>query len=336
MLEPLLRTFACEQLPCSMCHSSSLLPLDEHRLLCAFFGGSYEGEPDTAIYLSTLQDGVCVGLRRVAASGEAHWNPVLYPFPDSPEHVGLIYKVGNVISQWRSYVCESTDGGQSFSEAKELVAGDRGGRGPVRNKPLYLRSGRLLFPASLEDGEWRAFVDISDDWGATLHKSEEIFCPRELMETEQQVSAQIAVSAQSLSGHGIIQPSLWEDESGVHMFLRSTVGSVLRSDSSDEGESWCEPYRILMPNNNSGLDADRYHDKIYLVCNPVSGNWGVRTPITLFSSSDGVAFTQEKVLDSEEHAEFSYPCVRVFHDCLYISYTSRRTNIRVLKFAFVN
>ena len=46
-----------------------------------------------------------------------------------------------------------------------------GGRGPVRNKPLRLASGRILAGASTEHGIWKAFADISDDDGASWHKS---------------------------------------------------------------------------------------------------------------------------------------------------------------------
>ena len=46
-----------------------------------------------------------------------------------------------------------------------------GGRGPVRNKPLRLVSGRILAGASTEHGIWKAFADISDDDGVSWHKS---------------------------------------------------------------------------------------------------------------------------------------------------------------------
>ena len=49
--------FACTKLPCAMCHASSILPLDEHTVLCAFFGGSFEGKSDTAIWLARMTDG---------------------------------------------------------------------------------------------------------------------------------------------------------------------------------------------------------------------------------------------------------------------------------------
>ena len=169
----------------------------------------------------------------------------------------------------------------------------------------------------------------------SLRKSPEIFCPEEELEKcDGSIKADIKVSEQSFSGRGVIQPTLFADDGGVHMLLRSTVGAVMRSDSTDEGETWCAPYRVEMPNNNSGLDADMHDGRLYLVCNPVAGNWGLRSPITLFSSEDGCHFRQEEILDSEK-AEFSYPCVRVAGDFMYICYTYKRNNIRVIKYKFV-
>ena len=48
-------TYAIDTLPCGMCHASAVLPVTDDRLLCAFFGGSYEGDSDVGIYLSILE-----------------------------------------------------------------------------------------------------------------------------------------------------------------------------------------------------------------------------------------------------------------------------------------
>ena len=51
---------------------------------------------------------------------------------------------------------QSTDNGVTWSGPQELVPGDvSGGRGPVRNKPLRLASGRILAGASTEHGIWK-------------------------------------------------------------------------------------------------------------------------------------------------------------------------------------
>ncbi|MEA4890923.1 MAG: exo-alpha-sialidase [Clostridiaceae bacterium] len=69
----------------------------------------------------------------------------------------------------------SDDNGESFEEEQELIPGDRGGRGPVKNKPVRLKNGRILAPASTEQGIWKAFADISDDEGKSWRKSKEVF-----------------------------------------------------------------------------------------------------------------------------------------------------------------
>ncbi len=330
MLKPKSVFFACREAPAAMCHASSLLVLGRDRLLCVFFGGPHEGSPATAIYAVTVKDGVPGEPRRVAYDGrEAHWNPVLFFFKDG--HIGLIYHAGNVIAAWRSFIAESFDGGETFTPARELVPGDRGGRGPSRNQPLRLKSGRLLFPGSCENGPWHCFADYTDNELATLHKSTEIRVDaRAFGLSDGPRDSAPAVSAQSLSGQGVIQPAFFEDDAGVHALMRSSLGAVMRADSKDEGETWSAPYPVALPNNNSGLDCAVCGGTLFVVCNPVAGNWGRRTPLTVFSY-DGEKFKEEFVLEHEE-GEFSYPCAVCAAEeesTLYVSYTHRRKNIRI-------
>lgn len=315
-----------------MCHASTILPRPDGSVLCAFFSGSREGASDTGISLVTLKDGQPGDARVIASGSEAHWNPVLFTYPDGD--IGIIYKVGNVIASWRSYVIRSSDGARTFSEPKELVAGDKGGRGPVRNQPIVLRygkPGRYLCPASLEDGEWRAFCDISDDGMRSFKKSAEVRLDKKDLLSTREAEHVIPLSAQSFSGRGVIQPTLFEDSEGVHMLLRSSAGFIFRSDSKDYGESWSVPYSTGIPNNNSGISCAMYKGRLYLACNPVAANFGRRTPITLFSSSDTRTFYKVEDMDSEA-AEFSYPCVTTFGGALFVSYTYKRKNIRVIKY----
>ena len=106
----------------------------------------------------------------------------------------------------------SEDNGETFGEEKELVPGDQGGRGPVRNKPIRLKSGRILAPGSTEQGIWKAFVDRSDDDGKTWNKSQEVEISQlEYKSGERTVGkddSSIPVSEQSFYGRGVIQPTL--------------------------------------------------------------------------------------------------------------------------------
>ena len=223
---------------------------------------------------------------------EPHWNPVL--FPVSANHTLLFFKVGAVIRTWRTMVCASTDQCRSFSDPVELVVGDRGGRGPVRNKPLRLSDGAVLAPASLERGEWTAFADRAEDDGGSWTRSGDIHVEgfagvsSEIL-ANKAVESSIPVSEQSFHGRGIIQPTLWESTPGrVHMLLRSSEGRVYRSDSEDGGRTWSSAYPTTVANNNSGIDLVRLHDgRLLLVHNPIARNWGPRTPLVVSMSADG-------------------------------------------------
>ncbi len=322
------KNFVMKKCPTSMCHASTLLKTKD-GILCAWFGGSKEGKPDVGIWLSSNKDGIWSEPVLFSHENEAHWNPVL--FRTDTSEIYLFYKIGEKIDSWRTMLSHSSDDGKTWSAPHELVSGDRGGRGPVRNKPIRLSSGRILAPASLEDGIWSAFADISDDGGKTWRKSGEVVIENlTASKTEKTVSeSSIPVSEQSFYGRGVIQPTLWESSQGkAHMLLRSTEGRIYRSDSSDNGESWTYAYPTNLPNNNSGIDLVRLKNgDLYLVSNPVGENWGKRSPISLDVSKDNGA-TWERVCDLDSgDGEFSYPAIITDEERLYISYTFKRENI---------
>lgn len=323
-----------KKLPTDFCHASTLLGLNNGEMLCCWFGGTHEGNADVAIYMSRrAENGEWSLPIKLADGAGANWNPVLHLRNDGV--VLLFYKEGQQIASWRTMLMESADNGQSWSNPRELVAGDNsGGRGPVRNKLLCLSSGRLLAGASTEHGLWKAYADRSDDGGQSWTLSNPIeVVDLEYRTGEKTAVSNIAVSEQSFYGRGVIQPSLWESADGsVHMLLRSSEGFIYRSDSFDRGVSWCSAYPIELPNNNSGLDLTRGDDgNLYLVCNPVAANWGMRSPLSLFKSEDDGASWQ-KLCDLEtEKGEFSYPAIISFGKMLYISYTYNRSNIAVVE-----
>ncbi len=332
------KEFIMKQACTSFCHAPTLAALPNGELLCCWFGGSREGERDAAIYASRHgADGWSEPIK-LADGAEANWNPVLFVRGDGT--LQLFYKQGQQIAFWRTLTSLSADNGHTWTEPRELAAGDTsGGRGPVRNKPLRLADGRILAGASTERGLWQAFADVSDDDGVTWRKSSLVRI-KDLQYTqgEKTADSDIAVSEQSFYGRGVIQPSHWQsDDGGVHMLLRSSEGFIYRSDSSDGGLTWCGAYATALPNNNSGLDAVRtQRGALFLVCNPVSANWGLRSPLSLFRSDDDGG-SWRKLLDLEtEAAEFSYPAIIAQEDELHITYTWKRINIAYLRLNSVN
>ena len=83
-----------------------------------------------------------------------------------------------------------------------------------------------------------------------------------------------------------------------------------------------------LPNNNSGLDLARLPDgTLALACNPVSQDWGRRTPLSLMLSLDnGETWPRRLDLETGE-GEFSYPSVVPTAVGMAVTYTWKRERI---------
>lgn len=320
--------------PFAQCHAATLVETGEGAFLVAFFAGTYEGHRDVAIWTaSTRVDPAAhadaphaFDAPRLAAkiADVAHWNPVLYRLDAAPSanlretgEIALQFKTGASIRSWESWIARSRDGGRSFGAAAPVVAGDRGGRGAVRNKPIRLASGDWLAGASIETWRrWSAFFDRSpngvDGWVAT---------------------GKVEVERVNFRGKGLIQPALWESAPGrVHALFRTTDGRIHRSDSQDDGHHWSRAHAIDLPNNNSALDLARLaDDTLALACNPVPGNWAPRTPLSLLFSRDGGRSWPWRFDVETGPGEFSYPAVIASGEGLALCYTWNRRRIAFLR-----
>lgn len=321
--------FAPGRAPFRSCHAATIAETAPGEYCVAWFGGTKEGAADVGIWLARRRGGAWSAPACVArVRNEAHWNPVLF-YDAASDETHLFFKVGMQIPSWETWVMRSRDGGKTWSEAVELVPGDRGGRGPCKNKPISLTNGDWLAPASLEGDRWAAFVDRSQDRGRTWAVGPVIPLDRKRL------------PAGGVPGRieGVIQPTLWESAPGqVHMLLRSTFGYICRSDSTDFGRTWCGIYVTDLPNNNSGLDLAQLPDgRLVLVCNPVAENWGPRTPLTIFSSDDnGRSWSRMEDLEAEPvrgderpRPEFSYPSIIPCSEGVAIVYTWKRMSIAI-------
>jgi predicted neuraminidase len=303
--------------PFAQCHASTVVRLDDGQFLVAWFGGTEEKNPDVGIWLSKGQPGNWSAPKEVAKIREdAHWNPVLQKTADGK--VILYFKVGKEISHWETWVQTSEDGGDSWSTAYELVKGDKGGRGPVKDKLIELKDGTWLAGASNEVGRWEVFVDRSEDKGKTW-----------------KASPYFKIDTTEIKGKGAIQPTLWESEPGnVHMLVRTTGGVIGRSDSFDNGKTWTPIKKTDLPNPNSGIDAAQLADgTIALTYNPDTENWGSRSPLSLALSHDNGKTWAEKIdIDKgKKEDEFSYPAIISWGDSVAVTYTWNRQKIAFWK-----
>lgn len=310
-----------ESRPFRSCHASTLLELENGDTLAAYFAGTKEGAPDVGIWSSRRVAGRWLPPVLLACQeGVPHWNPVLFRAPDG--RVLLFYKAGEIWFNWKTMLMVSTDTGGTWSKPAELVPGDRMARGPVKNKPILLSDGSWLAGSSIErrNGGNDVFVDASRDNGRTWERS-----------------AMVPLDHASLSGPGVIQPTLWESSPGrVHMLVRSTGGWICRSDSADGGKTWAALYPTSLPNNGSGIDLARLPDgTLALAYNPVGTNRGRRNPLVLSLSRDnGATWPRTATLEpeGEPDEEYSYPAVVPHAEGVSITYTWRRERIAYTRF----
>lgn len=302
-----------KNLPTPSSHASTLIDMDNGEILAAWFGGKHEKSDDVDIWYARRNSrGWSKPERITAAEDIPHWNPVLFKNDDGS--IVLFFKVGKTIQDWQTYYSVSYDCARTWTEPVELVEGDEsGGRGPVKNKAIRLKSGRIVAPSSCEKNkDWRSFVDISDDNMKTWEKTDFVERPKRYNKVV-----------------GMIQPTLWESEPDkVHMLLRTNSRYVYRSDSEDGGKTWCKAYKTGLFNNNSGIDVAQLDDgRLFLVSNPVKENWGERTPLTVVCSEDnGYTWDMGVVLETSP-GEYSYPGVIVRGNELLITYTWNRKKI---------
>lgn len=148
------------------CHASTICRLPDGTLGVAWFAGSHEKAPDVAIWFSKKRENGWSDPVKIAdREGIPCWNPVLLA---QGKLLTLFYKVGNEIPYWQTMAKTSSDSGESWSEERELVPGDFGGRGPVKNKCLVLKDKSILAPASTEQDGWNCFTDRSFDQGKDM------------------------------------------------------------------------------------------------------------------------------------------------------------------------
>jgi len=299
--------FIFEDAPFESCHASTLLETANGGLLAAWFGGTEEGHPDAAIWMSRKQKGGSWSAPREVfrEEGAPAWNPVLFRAANGV--VWLFYKFGPSPREWTGGYRSSTDGGRTWSAPRSLPAGLLG---PVRSKPLILDDGTIVAGTSVESYQaWACWVEISRDHGYTWTRHGPIVHPEEPF--------------------GVIQPTVVPISRGrLRMFMRSrNIGRICYADSADGGRTWSGAKETNLPNPNSGIDALRLRDgRLALIYNHTSKG---RTPLSLaVSADDGVTWKQVLTLE-DGPGEYSYPALIEARDgSLHMSYTWKRERIK--------
>jgi len=299
------------------CHASTIVRLDKHRLMSAWFGGQYEGSPDVSVWAAVKDSMGWTKPIKVAdgmTNGKQYpcWNPVLFK---AGTKLYLHYKAGPNPREWWALYKISSDDGKTWSEAIKLPAGFLG---PIKNKPVLLENGNILYPSSTEsidEKTWKMHVEISDrnlnNW-----RKVEMDC-----DTFQ-----------------VIQPSILFHKDRLQILARSKENKIVQSWSDKKGEKWSKVTATSLPNPNSGSDAVTLKSGVHLlVYNPLTAGkewWDGRSVLKLAASYDGINWKDIYTLEDEKKGEYSYPAIiSDDNDRIHITYTDQRKRIAYRQFS---
>jgi predicted neuraminidase len=326
--------------PYPQVHASTIVETTAGELLTAWFGGTAESNPDVCIWLSRFEGGKWTPGVRVADGVQyagkryATWNPVL--FQPAGEPLMLFYKVGSSPETWWGMLTTSTDGGRTWSDPRRLPEDILG---PIKNKPVQLADGTLIAPSSTENAstkEWKTHIEITRDLG----RSWERIGPLDA-----------AGKYNAIQGSILTYP-----DGGLQLLSRSKEMVLTSSWSSDVGQTWSPMTSSGLFNPNSGSDAVTLRDGTQVLVynmrdtaggaprNPKSNalggafvaladaneDWGVRWPLNLSVSRDGLTWDMRVTLEDEPRQHgYAYPAVIQTRDgMIHITYTWNREKIK--------
>lgn len=309
------------------CHVSSSAVAGKEKLICTWYAGSREGARDVAIYRAFFTEAngrwsePGVLLDRSTCSRELRravrklGNALI--MRDSRGRLWLFF-ASNVFGGWSTTSLNfkvSVDAGQTWSISKKLILSPFFNlTNNVKNNGVNLNNGSFLLPVYHEF--IRKFSQMV--WIRPGHPdpSYEI---RKITHTGK-----------------AIQPALVHPgKQSLTAFFRNAASAgrkyILRSDSSDVGQTWSSIQNTPLPNPNSGFAMLTLKDGVYL--GVINNSFENRHNLTLVLSRDaGQTWKTLKVLENSPGKEFSYPFIIRSSRYFHITYTYDRKRIKHVVF----
>ncbi|KAJ5948247.1 hypothetical protein N7466_001262 [Penicillium verhagenii] len=227
----------------AQCHASNLLLLPDGDLLCAWFGGSIEGQPDICIYMSRLPAGENTWTTAVKMTKDhtrSEQNPLLFRVPSTGE-IRLLYTSQDSGNQDSAVVKQliSFDNTRTWSDPS-ILFGEPGTF--IRQPIVILKNGAWVVPifkCRVEPGErWLGSDDISS---IRVSKDEGHSW------TERDVP----------NSYGCVHMNIQQLRNGSYLGLfRSRWADNVYLSKSTDGLDWSEPEATILPNPNAGICFD--------------------------------------------------------------------------------
>ncbi len=314
------QAYIFDQPPTNNCHAATLVEVSTNTLIAAWFAGSYEGAKDVGIYLSTYNGNTwtrpqCIIKPLITNTDTLPcWNPVLYK--SKSKRLYLFYKVGKNPREWFGAMIISIDDGKSWSKPHYLP---KNILGPIRNKPIEIKSGMIICGSStesIEGNKWNVHVEIFNE-SKNRWKTVEV---------------------KNKSGFEVIQPTfIVHPNNKIQMLCRSKHNKVITSWSSNNGKSWSNLDYLNVLNSNSGIDAATLNNGLFLlVNNPLKQgpDWFYgRNILDVEYSTNGINWNKLIDLENQNKGEFSYPAIiQTTDNKVHVLYTYNRKYIKHAQF----
>jgi sialidase-1 len=227
--------------------------------------------------------------------------------------LGMFYLVKNSASDLQAYLRVSNDEAQTFAEPVRVTTGE--GYHVLNNdRVTVLASGRLICPVAWTDdvfkpggGHFVSFCYFSDDQGRTWRKSAgQVDQPK----------------------RGAMEPEVVElDGDKLLMIVRTQLGRIATSVSSDGGDHWSSPGALSVSSPESPATIRRVPatGDLLLVWNDTftagAGHGGKRTPLTTAISVDGgQTWKHPRKLEDKTNEGYAYTSVTFHRDRVLLTY----------------
>lgn len=225
--------------------------------------------------------------------------------------LGMFFLIKNDFNDLRAYLRISHDDGETFGE--RILVTDGPGYHVVNNDRItVLKNGRLLCPVAwTEDvktvNHFTCYCAISDDGGLSWHRGKgEVDQPK----------------------RGAMEPEVLELSDGrVLMIVRTQLGYIAASESTDGGETWSEAksWGVKGPEAPATLRRIPATGDLLLIWNHTfdegAGHGGKRTPLTAAVSTDeGKTWSYERNLETRDDQTYAYTSIEFDRGRALLSY----------------
>lgn len=342
------------------CHAATAVETPQGDIIAAFFGGTYEGHPDSDIWICRRKKGSSLWSKPEVLADGVYTKHTRSAF----EYDSLF----PVICNRDSVFYETTWFKPAKNNSKALISNKV--RKPCYNPVLYTNAQNeivLDYKIGSNMQDWTGWEIKSKNGRKWSHPRPLAFSDTERHLTLGPIKNKPLVSnGRIIAGSSTevtydswcvhfetsdddgcswikrevecdtilcIQPALLNMGNGhIKALCRTRHNKMATTESFDNGSTWKKMSLTDFPNNNSGIDALTLNNGRHLLVYNDTPNPQFRSPLSIAISNDGNSWEKVIDLEDDDHKEYSYPCIIQASDgSIWVFYTWHRQKIAYAK-----